>query len=177
MTRLEVRREQQDRSGVRVIGRRPVVAAPEKMPEARRRRTDVRVAVVSVDAPRLEDPVRVSVFSRAADVIHDLVPTIFDDGFPDAAGNVLERLLPRDLTPLAGPAISVALERVQDAVGILQLVRCDDALCAGPAAAAGMDRIAFDLPDREALLVDVREDAARRFTVEADARYDPVVAA
>src|SRR5207245_3487671 len=53
----------------------------------------------------------------------------------------------------------------------------DDALRARTAAAAGMERIAFDLANRQLFFVDVRQDAAGRFAVEADARNDPVVPA
>ena len=74
------------------------------------------------------------------------------------------------------PRAPVALQRIEDAIGILELVRRDDALGAGAAAAARMHRVAFDLADVQRLLVDVREDAARRLAVEADARNDPVAA-
>ena len=81
----------------------------------------------------------------------------------------------RSHSPVA--ALAVAPQRIEDAIRILELVRRDDALRAGAAAAAGMQRVAFDLADVERLLVDVGEDAARRLAVEADARNDPVVAA
>ena len=88
--------------------------------------------------------------------------------------NVGERLVPRHLLPPARSTIAVSLERIQDPVGILQLIRGDDSLRAGPAAAARVERVALDFPDRQVLLVDVSEDAARRLAVEADARDDPV---
>src|SRR5207244_6195417 len=79
------------------------------------------------------------------------------------------------LPPRAGSALAIALERIENAIRIVELVRRDDALRARAPAAAGMDRIALDLSDGQLFLVDVREDAARRLAVEADARNDPVV--
>ena len=62
--------------------------------------------------------------------------------------------------PLALAAFPRALERIENAVGIFELIRRDDALRAGAAAAAGVKRIAFDLADRQLIFVDVGEDAA-----------------
>ena len=171
---LEVRREQQDRLRVGVIGRRPVGAAPEEVPEPRRRGADVRVAVVAVDAPRLQHAVGVAVFAGTADVIHQLVPAVLDDRLADPPADVVERLVPRHLLPAPLAALAGAPQRVEDAVGIVELVRRDDPLRARAAAAAGVQRVALDLADVERLLVDVGEDAAGRFAVEADARDDPV---
>ena len=89
----------------------------------------------------------------------------------------VERLVPRHPLPLALAALAVAPQRIEDPIRILELVRRDDALGAGAAAAARVQRIAFDLADGQLLLVDVGEDAAGRLAVEADARNDPVVPA
>src|SRR5258708_2593848 len=117
------------------------------MPEARGRRADVRVAVVAVDAPGLQHPVRVAVLARTADVVHQFVPAAFLDRGANAAADVAERLVPRDARPLACAALARAAQGIQDAVGILELVRRDDALGARAAAAARVHRVAFDLAD------------------------------
>src|SRR5262249_5081738 len=158
----------------RVVGRRPIVAAPEKVAQARGRGTDVRVAVVAVDPPRLQDAVRVAVFAGTADVIHDFVAPVLDDRLSDPAADVVERFVPRHAPPGARSLRAVALERIEDAIRIFELVRRHDALRAGASAAARVDRIPLDLSDGQPLLVDVRENAARRLAVEADARNDPV---
>ena len=173
---LEVRRQQQDRPRVRVVGRRPVRARPQEMPQPRRRGADVRVAVVAVDAPRLQHAVGVAVLARPADVIHQLVAPSLHDRLADPAADVGERLVPRHPLPLAFAALAGAPQRIKDAIGILELVRSDDPLRARAPAAARMHRVAFDLADVHLLLVDVGEDAARRLAVEADGRNDPVVA-
>ena len=94
MTGLEVRRQEQDRLRVRVVRRRPVVPTPEKMSEPRGRGADVRMAVVTVDPPRLQDAVGVAVLAGTADVIHDLVTPILENGFSDSRRDVVERLVP-----------------------------------------------------------------------------------
>jgi len=133
------------------------------------------VAVVSVEAPGLQDAIDVAVFAGPPDVIHQLVTAFFHDGASNAPADVRERLVPGDALPLAVAAGALALERIENPIGILELVGRDDALGARAAAAARVYRVAFDLADLERLLVDIREDAARRLTVEADARNDPVL--
>src|SRR5436190_2345202 len=133
------------------------------------------MAVMAVDAPRLEHAVGVAVLAGAADVVHDFVAPVLDDRLADARSDVVERLVPRHACPLSGSAIAVALHREQDPIGIVELIGRHDALGARAAAAAGVQRIAFDLSDRQPLLIDVREDAAGRLAVEADARDDPVL--
>src|SRR4029079_9544021 len=122
--------------------------------EPRRRRADVGVAVMAVDAPRLQHAVRVAVFAGTADVIHDFVPPVFDDRRADPRRDLVQRLVPGHLQPPPAAAFAVALQRIQDAIRILQLVAGDYALGTGAAAAAGMDRVAFNLANREPLLVD-----------------------
>ena len=172
---LEVRRQEQDRPRVRVVGRRPVGAGPQEVPQARRRGADVRVAVVAVHAPRLQHAIGVAVLAGPPDVVHQLVAPSFLDRLADAPADVGERLVPRDALPLAFAALAGAPQRIEDAIRILELVRSDDPLRAGAPAAARMHRVAFDLADVHLLLVDVGEDAARRLAVEADGGNDPVV--
>jgi hypothetical protein len=105
------------------------------------------------------------------------VAPVLDDRGADARADLGERIVPRDLPPLARAASAVALERIENAIGIVELIRSDDALRTGAAAAAGMERVAFDLANRQRVLVDVGENAARRLAVEANARNDPVAPA
>ena len=133
------------------------------------------MAVVSIHAPRLQDAVRVAVLAGTADVVHDFVPPVLDDRLPYASRDVVQRLVPRHLAPLSRSPLAAAFERVEDPVGILELVGRDDALRARTAAAARVQRIALDLADLQLLLVHVGEDAARRLAVEAGTRDDPVV--
>src|SRR5262245_57058289 len=109
------------------------------MAEARRRGTHVRVAVVAVHAPRLQHAVRIAVLAGTADVIHQLVAASLDDRPADSSADVGERVLPRHALPRAAAARARALQRIEDAVRILELVRGDDPLGARAAAAARME--------------------------------------
>src|SRR6185503_954200 len=128
------------------------------------------------EPPRLHDAIREPVLTGPAHVVHQLFSSSLDDGLADARAKLVEHLVPRHALPLAAAARAHAPQRIENAIRILELVRRDDALRARAAAAAGVHGIAFDLPDVERVLVDVGDDAARRFAVEADARNDPVAA-
>src|SRR5690606_27513479 len=119
----------------------------------------------------------IAVLAGTSDVVHHLVAAVLEDRPADPSADVLERFIPRHLLPASLAALARAAQRIQDAIRILELVGRDDALGAGPSAAAGMHRVAFDLADVERFLVDVRQDPAGRLAVEADARDDPVAAA
>ena len=84
--------------------------------------------------------------------------------------------LPVDPLELAGAPRTAALERVQDALGILHLVQRRRPFGAGAATAAGMHRVAFELLDLAGRLVDVGQQPAGRLAVEADRRHAAVVA-
>ena len=55
MAGLEVRAQQQDKAGVRMVRRRAVDAGPKSVARARSGGADVGVAVVAVDAPGVKD--------------------------------------------------------------------------------------------------------------------------
>ena len=94
----------------------------------------------------------------------------------DAAGDGVERLVPRDLGPSPCPASSDAAQRVQDAVGVLELVERGRPLRAVPPTGTGRIRVAFELAHLHRLSVHVRQQAARRLAVEARRRDQHVVA-
>ncbi len=135
------------------------------------------MAVVAVNAPRLQDAVRVAVFSGPSDVIHQLITPALDDGFSDPRADVRQRGVPLDALPFALAPRADAPHRIEDPVRVIELVRRDDTLGARATAAAGMERIAFDLPNGKRLLIDVGENAAGGFAVETDARDHPILPA
>ena len=159
-----------------IIGVRAVHAHPEGVSRPCRRRTDVGVRVVSVHAPRRDDPLGVPVLAGTPHVVDDLIAPVLLDGGADAAGDVVESLVPRHLFPLALATLSNALERLQDAVGVVHLVEGGWPLRAVPPAAAGMQRVPFDLVDVMALFVDVGKQSARGLAVEAHSWHEGVVA-
>src|SRR5260221_1510573 len=110
------------------------------MSEPRRRRADVRVAVVPIHAPRLQHAIRVAVLTGPADVVHDFVTAVLDDGLSNPPADIVERLVPRHLRPFAGSPVAVALERIENAIASLELVLRHDALLARAAPAARLQR-------------------------------------
>src|SRR5262245_33017463 len=136
---------------------------------------DVGMAVVAVDAPGVEDALKIDeLVPGTAQVIHDLlVPSLHECG-ADAPRDVVQHLVPGDALPLAVPARADAAKRVEDAFGILHLVQGRGPLGAVSAAAARMPGVALELPDIEVLLVHVSEKPAGCLAVEADGRHQRV---
>ena len=131
---FEVAADQDDDAGVGVVRARPVHSHPPVEASSGAARTDVRVRVVSVDAPGREHALGESVLTRAADVVHDLVVPVFLQRLADAGGNVVERLVPRHPLPLPFSTAAGALERMENPVGIRDLVERGRALGAVAAA-------------------------------------------
>ena len=137
VARLQMRADQQDHVGVGVVGTRPVDAHPVVVARAGTRGAHVGVGVVPVHAPAGQDPLGEAVLARPADVIHDLVRALPDDGRPDPARDVVERVVPAHLAP-SGPAprSPARLSGCEDAVGVGDLVEGRGALGAVAAARA-----------------------------------------
>src|SRR5262249_39101230 len=166
---LEVRRQQQDEARVRVIRRRAVHAVPEGVARARAGRAHVGVAVVAVDAPGMEHALQIDeLMARTAAVIHGLLGAPLDEGLPKKSGDIVEHFVPRHALPLAAAARPRAAHRIEDALGILDLIQRRGPLRAVAAPAARVHRVALELLDAQCLLVDVREQPARGLAVEAD---------
>ena len=163
---LEVSADQEDDLGAGVVGTGPVDPGPVLVSGAGSRGADVGMRIVRIAAPGGHHPLREAVFAGPADVVHDLFLSTLLDGFADTPRDVVDRLLPADPFPLARAAISDPSERVQDAIGIGDLIQRRRSLGAVAAARAGVLGIAFELGDFERGLVDVGQQAARRFAVE-----------
>ena len=75
---FEVRTQQQNEPGLRVIGRWPVETVPEGVSSAGASRTDIGVAVVPVNTPRMQHALVVYEFMPGApNVVHDFVLASF----------------------------------------------------------------------------------------------------
>src|SRR5437660_587503 len=62
---------------------------PDLIAKACRRRTDVGMAVMPIDAPCTKHTFHVAIVAWASDMIHDLVATVFDDGCTDFGGECI----------------------------------------------------------------------------------------
>src|SRR2546421_7143945 len=125
---------------------------------------------VAIDAPGLQHALHVAVLARAADVVHHLRLAVFHDGRTDPGRDGVERLVPGAALPAPLAAPAGPLERVEDAVRVVDLVERGRPLGAGAAAAAGMDRVALELLHLQGVFVDVGEQPAGRLAVEAGGR-------
>ena len=132
------------------------------------------MAVVPVDPPSLQDALHGPLVSRPPHVVHHLVVPLLDEGAPDARRDVVERFIPGNALPLLLAATSRAPHRIEDSLGVVDLVDGGGPLRAISAAAAGVERVPLETPDGVRLLVDVGEQPARRLAVEARGRDERV---
>jgi hypothetical protein len=130
---------------------------------------------VRVDVRWLEQAILVAVVPGPADVVHDLGLAAIDDRRADLRREHVEHFVPRGVLEPSGSARTDALQRMEDASGILDLVEGRRTLRAVLAARAGMVRVALELADRARFLVDVRDETARRLAVETRRRHEHVV--
>ena len=133
------------------------------------------MGVVTVDPPRLEDPIDVAVLAGPADVVHHRVAAILHERGADLGPDLLERLVPGDPLPLAGAPLAGPLHRVEDPLGVVDLVEGGWALGAVPAPAAGVLGVALDLGDLAGLGVEVGDEPAAGLAVEAGGGNDLVL--
>src|SRR5437016_2824256 len=149
-----------------MIGRRPIDARPERIPCAGPGGRNVVVAIMSVYAPGVKNPLMIEqLMARPADVIHDLVASIFFQRFAYTCRDVVENFIPAHSFPFSFSPLSHPLQGITNALGIGYLIERRRSLCAIASSAAGVLRVAFESADAKRFLVDETEAAARRFTV------------
>ena len=174
VARLQMAAHEQDDPRVGVVGARPVDPHPVVVARPAPAAADVRVGVVAVDAPGAQHALGVSVLSRPAHVVHDLVGPSFRDRAADPVPEVIEDLVPAHPHPLALAPPPRAFERIEDAVGIRDLVERRRSFGAVPAPRARVLGVALELADLHRVPVDVRQEPARRLAVEAGGRDEHV---
>src|SRR6266478_3912513 len=171
MTRLEVSADQQNHFRVCMVRTWAIESHPELIAFAAGVRADVRMRVVPVNTPSGEDALGKTVFTGPADVIHDLVTTLLNDCFANATGNVIQRVIPTYSFPLAFTAFARALKRIKNAIRIGDLIQSRRSLGAIATARAWMLWITFKLLHLAGGFVDVGQQTASRFAVEAGGGY------
>src|SRR4029434_1604908 len=110
--------------------------------------------------------------ARPADVIHDLVASIFFQRFAHACRDVVENFIPAHSFPFSFSPLSHPLQGITNALGIGDLIERRRPLCAIASSAAGVLRVAFESANAQRFLVDETEEAVRGFTVKTDRRSD-----
>ena len=149
---------------------------PKGVAETGARRADIGVAVVTIYIPGLQYAVHIAFMARPAHVVGDLVVAAFLEGFPHAAGDVLQGFFPTNAFPFAVAAFAGSFQRVQDAIRIIDLVNGGRPFGAVAPPAARMVRVAFKLADLPGILIDKGSQAAGGFAVETGSRNNGIVA-
>src|SRR5260221_5217527 len=102
MSRLKMRAQQQNKSRPRMVRREMIVPLPQVVSKPGRRRANVGMAIVTIDAPRLQHAIHVSIRARTPNVIHHLIAALLDQRLADASSDVVEHSVPRGAFPLTG---------------------------------------------------------------------------
>src|SRR6266705_1893590 len=127
--------------------------------------------VVTVDSPGGENTFGESIFAGAADVIHNLLTAIFDDGFAYSCRQLIKDFIPTNSLPFAFTALPGALQRVKYSIGISNLIERRRTFGTVAATAARIFRIAFELLNLICVFVDIGEQPTGRLAVEASGRH------
>src|SRR5688500_20369914 len=77
---------------------------------------------MTVNAPCSENAFGETIFAGPADVIHDLLATVFDNRFANARGDRVKCFVPGGPFPFSGTALSGALQWIKNAIRIRDLV-------------------------------------------------------
>src|SRR5690348_11098810 len=133
------------------------------------------MAVVSIYTPCTQHALHVAIVSGSPNVIHDLVAPPFDDGGTNFGGKGIQHLIPGDALPPALAALAEALQRVQDAFWIIDLVDGGRTFGTVAPATARMIRVAFQFLDAARLFIDIGQQPAGGLTVETDGRDNLVM--
>src|SRR3954453_11248009 len=140
-----------------MVGTWPIVSLPDCVTETCSGGADVRVAVVAIDAPRLQHAFNIAFIARPANVIDDFVAAILFERFANSASDRFQRFLPADAFPLARATLADALKRMQDAVGVIDLIDRGRPFGTQSAAACRVKRVALELANLVSFFLDVRQ--------------------
>src|SRR5262249_47519484 len=133
------------------------------------RRTNIGVAVVAVDSPRMQNALVVDKFvSGTANVVHDLVLAALLECTSYSSAQIVKHFVPGHALPLAFTALARAAQWIEDALRIVDLIDGGRTLGAIASATAGMRRIALKLLHAHLVFIHICQQPARRFAVEAN---------
>jgi hypothetical protein len=100
-------------------------------------------------------------------VIHDFFAATFTKCFANSRADFFEGLRPLNTLPLAFAALTRSLQWIQDSVSVMNLVDRGWTLSAVATTARRVMWIALELLDFTSFFVNVREQTAARFAIEA----------
>src|SRR5688572_24036703 len=105
-----------------MIGRRTIITLPDCVAESRTGATYIRMRIVPVHAPSLQNSIHKTFVTGTPDVINDFISFIFDQRLADFRGDVVQNLVPRNSFPFASAAFSLTPHRVKNAVSVVNLI-------------------------------------------------------
>src|ERR1043165_6129437 len=100
---------------------------------------------MAVDSPRRQNSLGEAIFARAANVVHDLMTSIFENGVANACSEGVECFVPGGAFPFPLAAFTGPFERMENAIGIGYLIECSRTFGAVAPTRTGMLRITFKL--------------------------------
>src|SRR5436309_1348259 len=103
------------------------------------------MAVVPIHPPRSQNAFHVAIVTGPPNMIHDLVAPSLDNRRPDLRGEGVKYLIPRRAFPLALSALARALQRIENALWIVDLVNRRWSFGAVTPATARVIRVALHL--------------------------------
>src|SRR5438105_3245474 len=149
--------------------------APDLIAKACRRRTDVGMAVMPIDAPCTKHTFHVAIVAWASDMIHDLVATVFDDGCTDFGGECIQYFVPSGAFPFALATFATTFQGVENAFWIIDLVDGCRPFGAVASSTARMIGVALKFFNTTSFLVHVGHQTTSSFAVKADGGNDAIV--
>jgi len=158
-----------------MIRRGAIVVPPNRITKSRTSGANVGVAVVTIDAPRLQDAVHVSFVAGTPNVIHDFVVALLLQGLANTAGDVIEHFIPLYPRPSPFSPSPFAFQRIKNAIGIGNLIDRRRPFRAVAPTASGMIGIALELAHLQRRLVDITQQPAARFAIETRRRHHHVM--
>ncbi len=171
---LQMGADQKDHLGPSMIGTGAVDTGPKLIAGPGSRRADVGMRVVGIAAPGGHHALGEAILAGTPDVVHDLFVALLLHGLADPRRHIIHGLIPADALPFPLAAGAGTLERVEDAIGIGDLIQRGGALGTVAASRARMFRVALELANLEGIFVDVGQQPTGRFAVEARRRYQHV---
>src|ERR1044071_2567340 len=100
---------------------------------------------MTVDSPRRENSFRESILAGAPDVIHDFAAAIFNNRFANSCSQIVEDLVPTYAFPISCTTFPDAFERIENSIGIVDLIQRRRPLGAIASARSRIFRIALEL--------------------------------
>src|SRR5437868_8346448 len=113
--------------------------------------------------------------ARGGPRVHHFGAAVLFERGSDLLRQSFENFIPGCALPFAFAALARPFQRIKNSFGVLNLIDCGGTLCAIATARSGMKRIALELLNPASGFIDVSEEPASRFTVEADRRNQAVV--